>query len=541
MRTSDHEYDILIKNGFIVDGSGAPYLKGDVGIKDGRIVRIGLDLGRHAAKVIDAKGLVVAPGFIDIHSHADLTILAVPHADSTVSQGVTTAVGGNCGLSMAPLNPKTSALLKEYLSPFLVPGYDYGWDWRTLGDFHRKLEERKIAINLALLVGHGTLRIAVKGFDPSPLTKEEMDEMKALLRQSILDGAWGLSTGLIYPPGSYASTGEIIELTKVLKEFPVRLTYLSHIRNEGKYLIEAVEEAIEIGEKAGVPVQISHHKASGRSNWGKTSATLRLMERARSRGVEVSCDVYPYIAGSTTIMSLLPNWVLEGGVEKALERLKDPEMRRRIKEEVEEDRVKGENWIKGCGWEGIYVSSCPVAPEYEGKSLKEILSGHSDLYEGLFDWLIKIGGKASMILFFGDEEDMETVLRHPLSCVGSDSWTTSPKVGGRPHPRAYGTFPRVLGRYVREKKVLSLEEAVMKMTLIPASKLGLWDRGLVREGFKADIVVFDPNTITDNATYTDPHQRPSGIRYVIVNGEVVVEEGGLTGKLPGRVLKPHAF
>jgi len=532
------EYDLLIKNGSIVDGTGAPYFKGDIGIRDGRIVRVGLNLGGDSLKVIDAGGLAVAPGFIDIHNHSDLTILAIPTADSYVMQGVTTAVVGNCGLSMAPVNPANLDLLRRYLAPFLVPGYDYGWDWRTLNEYLGKVEKRGSSMNIAPLVGHGTIRIAVKGFDSSKPTEKELDEMRNLLRQAIRDGAWGLSSGLIYPPGTYSTTWELIELTKVLKEFPIRLIYTSHIRNEGDKLVEAVEEAITIGEKADVPVEISHHKASGKRNWGKLTATLREMERARRKGVEVNCDVYPYIAGSTTIMALLPGWVLEGGVGKALERLKDEEVRRRIRDDIEEDRFKeGENWIKMCGWDGVYIAGCPSAPEYEGKSLREILGGCGDIYEGFFNLLINIGGGASIVIFYGDEEDMEIVLRSPLSSFCSDSWATAPRMGGKPHPRVYGTFPRVLGRYVRERRILSLEEAVRKMTSLPAGKLGLQDRGLIREGFWADIVVFDPNTVMDKATYQDPHQYPQGIHYVIVNGQVVVERGNHTGRLPGKVLR----
>mgnify|MGYP000070600594 CR=1 FL=1 len=532
------EYDILVKNGIIIDGTGAPYFKGDIGIRNGRIIRVGCNLRGDAAKVIDASGLVVAPGFIDIHSHSDFTILAIPTADSLVMQGVTTAVVGNCGMSMAPVNPANLDLLKRYLGPFLVPGFDYGWDWRTLGEFYKKVEERGTSVNLAPLVGQGTIRIAVKGFDPSKPTKEELDEMKELLRGAIRDGAWGLSAGLIYPPGSYTTTEELIELVKVLKEFPARLIFTVHIRNEGDRLMESVEEVITIAERTGVPAEISHHKAVGKRNWGKVTATLREIERARRRGVEVNCDVYPYIAGSTTIMASLPGWVLEGGVEKALERLRDKEVRKRIREDIEKDKFEqGENWIKLCGWDGIYIASCPSAPEYEGKSLKEILSKWEDPYEGFFEFLLRIRGNAAVILFYGDEEDMETILRNPVSCIGSDSWTTAPQLGGKPHPRAYGTFPRVLGRYVREKKVLSLEEAIRKMTSLPAGKLGLQDRGLIREGFWADILIFDPNTVTDRATYQDPHQFPEGIHYVIVNGQIVVEKGKHTGKLPGKVLR----
>jgi len=532
------EYDVLIKEGMIVDGTGNPYFKGDIGIKNKKIVQVGSDLGGDALRVIDAKGRVVAPGFIDLHNHSDMTILAVPSAESYVMQGVTTAVVGNCGLSMGPTNPDKVSLLKEYLLPFLAPGYDYGWDWKTSGEYFKKVEERGIALNLAPLVGQGTLRIAVKGFDSGEPTKEELDEMKNLLRQDIRDGAWGLSTGLIYPPGSYSTTQELIELAKVLKEFPIRLIYTSHIRNEGNKLMESVEEAIRIGEEAGIPVEISHHKASGKHNWGKVNATLREMKKARDRGVEVNCDVYPYIAGSTSIPSLLPGWVLVGGMGEAVKRLKNEEMRKRIKETIEKDTFEeGEDWIKACGWEGIHIATCAIAPEYEGKSLKEILGKSEDIYKSFFDWLVSIELKATMVIFFGQEEDMETILRSPLSSVISDAWATAPRIGGKPHPRAYGTFPRVLGRYVRERRVLTLEEAIRKMTSLPAGKLGLQDRGLIRQGFSADIVIFDPEEILDTATYEDPTQYPVGIDYVLVNGQVVAEQGKYTGVLPGKILR----
>lgn len=534
-------YDMIIKDGFIVDGTGAPFIRGDVGIRDGRIVRLGLDLGNCAERLIEAKGLFVSPGFIDMHSHGDYTLLPMPKAESAIFQGVTTVVIGNCGISLAPLTKKNVELFKSYMGPSLVQGYDYGWDWRRTRDLMEKLERQGIAVNTVMLTGHNTLRIAVKGLDSSPPTKDELDEMKALLRESIEDGSWGLSTGLIYVPGSYSTKEEIIELAKVLKEFPRRLIYATHIRNEGKFLIESVEEAIEIGEKAGVPVQISHLKASGKSNWGKVVAALRLMSRARARGVDVTCDVYPYIAGSTRISAILPDWVIEGGTGEALKRLSDPSTRERIRKDIEEDRMRNENFIKSCGWDNIIIARCPLYKEYEGKSLREALSYGGDLFDNFFNFLTQIELNAYIIIFYGDEEDMETVLKHPLSCIGSDSAPIAPEFGGKPHPRAYGTFPRVLGRYVREKGLMSLEEAIRKMTSMPATKLGIPYRGLIRPGFFADLVIFDFNKVSDNATFSDPHKYPSGIKYVIVNGEIVVDQGVHTGKLPGKVLKSLPF
>ena len=530
------EFDLVIKNGIIVDGTGNPWFKGDIAVKEGKIAKIGKVKERGEVE-IDATGLVVSPGFIDMHNHSDFTILAVPNAESYIMQGVTTAVVGNCGMSMAPVNPENLDLLKMYLSPFLVKDFDYGWDWRTLGEFYKKVEKQGTTINLAPLVGHGTVRIAVKGFDPSKPSKDELDEMKALIAQAMEEGAFGMSTGLIYPPGSYATTEEIIELAKVVGEYGG--IYTTHIRDEGRRLVEAVEEAIRIGKEAGVPVEISHHKASGKPNWGKVCATLRLIERARKIGVEVNCDVYPYTAGSTTITALLPTWALEGGVEKMLEKIKDKETREKIKTEIEEDKMKGENFLKAAGWAGVLISQCSIK-KYEGKTLEEILKEKGQFdnpYDSFFDWLLEINGDAAMVVFIMDEEDVKTVLSHPLSMVISDSWVTAPTAGGKPHPRAYGTFPRVLGKYVREEKLLSLEEAIRKMTSLPAAKLRLQDRGLIKEGFWAVLVIFDSDKIKDKATYQNPHQYPEGIKYVIVNGQIVVENGKLTGKRPGKVTK----
>jgi len=531
------ELDILIKNGSVLDGTGSPWFKKDIGIVEGRVRSVGY-ISKSAKKVIDARGMIVSPGFIDLHNHADHTILAYPDAESYVMQGVTTSVVGNCGASMAPVNPGNLSLLKEYLSSFLVAGFDYGWNWETLEEYYEKVEGQGISLNLAPLVGQGTVRLAVKGFASSEVSREEMDEMKKLLRQSLEYGAFGMSTGLIYPPGSYSSTEEIVELASVLRKY--RAIYTSHIRNESNRLMEAVEEAIKIGEENDIAVELSHHKAVGRVNWGEVNATLRVMERARQRGVEVNCDVYPYTAGSTTVTALLPSWTLEGGVAKLLERLESREVREAIKREIVEDTMRGENWIKSAGWNGIIIAQCASNEEFEGKSLEEILRERGKLdkpFEGLFDWLLEVGGESVAVLFGMDEDDVRTVMSSPLSSIISDSWVTAPSAAGKPHPRAYGTFPRFLGKYVREEKVLRLEDAIRKITSLPAGKIGLEDRGIIKEGFWADVVIFDPAKIKDKATYASPHQYPEGISYVIVNGQVVVESGRLTGIRPGKVLR----
>lgn len=531
------KFDIVIKKGYIIDGTGNLWFKADIGIDKGRIKKIGL-IKKKGQKTIDAKGMIVSPGFIDLHNHTDFTILAYPNCESNIMQGITTAVVGNCGLSMAPVNPKNLELLREYLSPFLPEGFNYKWDWKTLKEYYEKVKEKKFSMNLAPLVGQGTIRIAVKGFEKSKPSKEEVNEMKKLLSKSLEDGAFGMSTGLIYPPGCYATTEELIELGGVLKEYG--RIYVTHIRTEGNKLIRAIEEAIRIGEENDISVEISHHKAIGKENWGKVNHSLRLMEEARERGIEVSCDAYPYTAGSGGITNVLPMWVLEGGVEKMLERLKSREIRKKIREDFIEDRVI-KNQIRDVGFNGIVISSCPSNHEYEGKSLEEIIKDKNRLnepWEALFDFVLEVKGNCAKVTKgMTDEEDVKKVICSPLSSIITDSWAISPNAGGKPHPRAYGTFPKILGRYVREEKILRIEEAIRKMSSMPASRVCLKDRGILKEGFWADIVIFDPAKIKDKATYQAPHQYSDGIKYVIVNGGITVEEGKLTNAKFGNILK----
>ena len=530
-------YDLVIRNGKVVDGTGSPWRKKDIGIINGKIERLGR-IGETGGRTIDAGGMTVAPGFVDLHNHTDRTILAYPGAESFVMQGVTTVVVGNCGLSFAPINPDNLALLQRYNAAALKPGFNYGWDWRTFDGYYQKVAENGISLNLAPLVGQGTVRLAVKGFDAGIPTTAEMSQMKKLVTDSLEEGAFGMSSGLIYPPGTYSSTEELVELASVLTRYGA--IYTTHLRNEGGRLMESVEEAIRIGEANDIAVEISHHKAKGKSNWGKVNATLRAMEQARQRGVDVSCDVYPYLAGSTTITSILPIWTLEGGVEKMLERLRDGHSRERIRQEIASGSMVGSSGIRAAGWSGIYLAGCPANSAYEGKSLAEILKerNRSDTpYEGFFDLLLEIEGNATIVLFYLDEADVRTVMAHPLTSFISDASAISPGAGGKPHPRTYGTFPRVLGKYVREEKLLSLEDAVRKMTSLPAGKIGLKGRGIIGEGLWADIVIFDPATIIDRATFSEPHQYPDGISHVIVNGHMVVENGSLTGARPGRILR----
>ncbi len=530
-------YDLVIRNGKVVDGTGAPYVLCDIAVKDGNIADIGT-IKKRGTKEIDAEGHFVAPGFIDLHNHLDQGILQFPRAESHIMQGVTSSVVGNCGMSMAPYETSTLELLKRYNEPFLPSKSEYQWDWVNFSGFFRKVEQKNIAVNLIPLVGHGTLRIAVKGFSNEALDAEEMERMKELLRKCLEEGAWGLSTGLIYPPGTYADENELIEITKVLSEYGG--IYTSHIRNEGGFLIESVKEAIRIGEENGIPVQISHHKALSSSNWGKVEQTLLLVKEARERGVDVAVDVYPYTAVSTTITSLLPSWSLEGGIAAMLDRLEDQEARYQIFKTVKEPPGKGESLLRDVKWENIQICECSTKPEYEGLSLYEICGTSSfgkESLERFLDLLSEIKGNATMAVFAMDERDVETVIKSPFSSIISDAWVTSPGAGGKPHPRAYGTFPRVFSKYVRERKILSMEEAVKKMTSMPASRIGLSDRGILKSGFKADIVIFNGDEINDRATFHYPHQYPEGIKYVIIDGHIVVEDSIFSGVRPGVVLK----
>ena len=519
------KYDLLIEKGLVIDGAGNPWFKADVGIVGDRVESVGNLRGADAERRIDCRGLVAAPGFIDIHSHSDFPILIDPRAESKVRQGVTVEVIGNCGTSAAPMNSEVRAYRERYM----VNQFRSDFDWETMEDYLNFIDKRGISFNTVALVGQGTVRQNVMGFEMRTPTDSELKTMKRLVAEAMEDGAWGMSTGLIYPPSCYADTDEIVELAKVLPKYGG--VYFSHIRGEGDTLLEAVKEAIEIGERASVPVEIAHFKATGRRNWGRTEESLRLVEEARRRGVDVTFDQYPYVASSTGLTALLPDWAHEGGARRLLDRLRDLEERRRIAESPEtEDR----------NWDNIVVSSAKIHPQYEGKSISEIarLEGKAP-FDAVFDLLLAEEAQVDIVIFEMSEDDVRRIMRSPYMMVGSDGRAVAPRGilgAGKPHPRYYGTFPRVLGHYVRGG-VLTLEEAVRKMTSLPAQRLGLRDRGLLREGFKADIVIFDPYTVRDEATFTDPHRFPTGIPYVIVNGTLVVEKSTHTGALPGKTLK----
>jgi N-acyl-D-amino-acid deacylase len=527
-------FDILIVNGTILDGSGEPGFKADVGITGDRIAAVGRLRHRPAARTVDAAGLYVTPGFMDIHTHSDESVVLNPFMESKIRQGVTLEVGGNCGESPAPLLGEAVPAARKVLAR-----YGYELDWATMDEYLRRVEAGGISNNFATLVGNGTLRTSVMGGVMREPTAADMFRMRRLLADSMRAGAWGLSSGLIYPPSSYAGTRELVQLAKVAARF--RGIYATHIRNESECLLEAVAEAIAIGEQARIPVEIAHHKAAGRAYWGTVKESLALIASARQRGVRVTCDQYPYTASNTGLSVVIPDWAHEGGADKMVERLRDPDTRARIAAEMREARPGWENVTLHSGWRNILISSAEHHRELEGKTALEVAQlWGQDPAEAAMDLLIAEEGSVGVCIFSMCEEDVQTVMRAPFVMVGSDASAKAPYgplSEGKPHPRAYGTFPRVLGRYVRDLGVLSWEEAVRKMTSAPAAKLGIARRGLLQVGNFADVVVFDPATVADRGTFVDPHLYPAGIEYVLVNGIVTIERGEHTGALAGRVLR----
>ena len=523
--------DILIVNGLVIDGSGAPRRAGDVAIQGDRIVALGPAVSVQAETVIDAAGCVVTPGFVDMHSHADFTLPILPTADSLVHQGITTVVVGQCGMTPAPLLEGTRA---QVLAAQRSDDAPLPWDrWSTFGSYLDTLRDIGLSLNVVPLVGQGMVRQAVMGFTAAAPTEGQMALMQAEVVRAMDEGAVGLSTGLIYPPGSYASTEELIAITRPVGERDG--LYFSHIRGEGSGLLGSVAEAVRIGRETGAAVQISHFKAAGRQNWSLAVQALEEIDRARAEGLDVSADMYPYIAGSTSLVSVLPQWAQEGGKDATLARLADPGTRRRMSADMSSlDGVRGAEFGK------ILIAGSPRERSYEGHYVTDLAdkAGKSP-HDWTFDALLQTELQIQMITFYGCEDNLRMQIQHPAMMVGTDASavaTEGPMSKGLPHPRHYSTFPRILGRFVREEQVLSLEEAIRKMTGLPAEKLRWTDRGLLKEGYRADLVVFDPDTIIDRATFQAPHQYPLGIRHVIVNGKPVVYNGSHTQARPGSVL-----
>ena len=520
--------DIVIRNGKIIDGSGNPWYGADVAVDAGQIVEIGR-VNAKAKKTIDAAGRVVCPGFIDMHAHPDLTLFYKEVQDYKLRQGVTTEVGGNCGFTAAPLYAKTAEELRKFMA-FITPPSGVDWDWSTFDDYLQKVSDSSPATNLIPLVGHGTIRIAVMGVEQRPPTPNELSEMEMLVDAAMESGAYGISTGLVYVPGNYAQTDEIVALAKVVSRYGG--IYATHMRDEGENLIASVEEAITISQDADIPVQISHHKAAGKLNHGKVNESLGVIQCARDRGLDVTVDQYPYSASSTTLQAILPPWSQEGGIGKIVERLQDEATRFKIQEQTLNSH--GETRMGGM-LDEILITEVKSQKNRVcvGKTLKQI----SDLWNResinvAFDLLIEEDCAVGMVSFSMSDDDVKTVMRSPVTMIGSDGLYQA----GNPHPRVYGTYPRVLGKYVREEEVINLETAIRKMTAFPSQKLGLNKKGLSRIGFDADLVIFNPSTVKDQATYLDSHQYPVGIDYVIVNGQVAVSEGQFTGRTAGVVM-----
>lgn len=523
-------YDVLILNGKIISGIGNPWFYGDVAIANGKIVKVGRLAGEQAARTIDASDRYVSPGFIDGHSHSDLFLFVEPKAEQKIMQGVTTENVGMDGMSVAPINEEDIADWRKHLSG-LAGDPKIEWGWRSFADYLDALDALPTSDNISSYVGLGTIRLKVMGMTDREPTADEIELMKNLAAQSMEEGARGISSGLIYPPSQYQSVPEVVEIAKVVRRLDG--IYDVHLRSEGDHLIQSVEEVIQIGRQSGIPVLITHFKVMGRRNWGLSEKTIDMVDNARREGVEVTLAQYPYTAGSTMLHAVIPPWYHAKGPDNLIRMLRED--KESIKKDIR-DRTDWENWASNNGWENIVASSVESAAnkQYEGKSIAEIaaMRGLEDPADAAMDLLAEEELAVGMIIFCMDEKDVLRIMKHP-----SVSYITDGLLGGKPHPRVYGTFPRILGRYCRDQKIVGLEDAVRKMTSLPAEKLRLKNKGRIAEAYDADITVFSLDTIIDHGTYEDPKQYPAGIDYVMVNGELVVEDGKHTQATPGRTIR----
>ena len=525
-------FDLIIRNGMIVDGTGAPWFYADLAVTAGKIAAIGhVQEDAQAKTVIDARGLAVAPGFIDIHSHSDTTLLVEGEGHGKVRQGVTTEVIGNCGMSVAPLHTRMAkADVEEEL-------HSYGLDlkWETMDEYLTVLQSSGVSINVVPLIGHGAIRKSVMNYDQRQPTEEELQRMQELVRECMEAGAFGITSGLIYAPSCYADTDELVELSKVVAEYGG--FYATHMRNESTEVYKAVEESIEIGRRACVPVQISHHKVCHPKYWGEVERTLKLMHRVRAEeGIDVTCDVYPYLATATSLSAVVPDHYHAGGPEVLLANLQNPALHSTLLQTLEDEQA-------GRGWHNLFISGVKTEKNHsvEGKDVLSIAKERDiSPAQVVLDLLIEEELAVGMIRFAMCEEDVATVIADDLSMIGSDGEAvaiTGPLAKGKPHPRHFGTFPRVLGKYCREDGVISLEKAVQKMTSRPATRLGLYTKGVLRPGLDADITIFNPATVKDMADFANPFQYPEGIEHVIVRGVPVILGREHMGVKPGQVLR----
>jgi len=534
------DYDIIIRNGRVIDGSGRSGFNADVGIKGDRIVRIGNLRGAQAAREIDARGQVVAPGFIDLLGQSEQFLLIDPRAMSKVMQGVTTEITGE-GESIAPINDQ---ILKEQED--FNRRYNLTVDWRTFDEYFTRLERQGTGVNFGTFVGATQVRAYVIGYDNRAPTPEEMEKMKTVVADAMKQGALGLSTSLQYVPARFATTDEIVELAKVARQYGG--IYITHQRSEANAIDESMREVFEIARRANIPAEIWHFKTAYKKNWGRMPEMLNRIAAARRRGLKITADVYPYIAGSTSLSACLPPWSLEGGTDKMVARLKDARIRQQLKKEISTDSKDWENIYLGSGGPGgILIASVTnrELDKWQGKRLSEIADAQKkDPLDALLDFIIEDHGQTGAIFFMMNETDMKAALKSPFVSICTDTGaraTDGPLSGGRSHPRGWGTYPRILGRYVRDEKLMPLELAVHKMTGMSAAKVGLKQRGLIREGYFADITIFDPKTVIDRATFEQPNQYPVGINFVIVNGQVEVDSGQRTPALAGKVLRGPGY
>ncbi len=530
--SSNKEYDLLVAGGTVFDGSGGPGVEADVAVKDARILKIGKNLGVNRARdVIDAKGMAVAPGFIDPHTHTDVQLLANPRAESKIRQGVTVEVGGNCGFSYFPL----SDLTFEESRTSVEKQFGVIIDWRDIGGLLGRLEKEGVALNYATFLGQGAVRNAAMGPYNRPPEPDEMELMKRYVRESMEGGALGITSGLEYTPSCFAGTDELIQLCR--ETAALGGVYATHMRSEEDTVLEALDEALVTARESGVSLQISHVKAIFRHNWPKVDGILAALDKAAREGVRVAADRYPYIAYSTGLSIFFPEWAREGTTADFLNRLKDKSLDKRIRQYVTGQEAKLGSWDQ------VIISSILSEKNraLEGEILLDAAVKRKQApYDFMRDILIEEEGSVGMVAFGMSEENLRKLYAHPLVTVGSDGNAAAIDgvLGrGKPHPRFYGTFPRYLGKYVREGKALPLEEAIRKITSFSAEKIGLVERGRIREGYWADLTVFDPDTIIDNATYKDPHRYPGGIPHVIVNGIPAIRDGEHTGALPGKILR----
>lgn len=534
------DFDLLIKNGRIIDGSGRAGYPADLAIKGDRIVRIGKISGVNATRVIDARGLVVAPGFIDMLGQSETYVLIDPRAMSKVMMGVTTEVTGE-GESIAPVNDR---LIKEQED--FNRRYNLTVDWQTLDQYFARLEKQGSGVNMATFVGATQIREYVIGFDNREPTPAELNKMKVLVAEAMKDGALGLSTSLQYVPARFAKTGEIVELAKVARQYGG--IYATHQRSEANALDSSLAEVFQIAREARIPTEIWHLKTAYKKNWGRMPEVLAKIRRARAEGLDITADVYPYIAASTSLTSILPPWVLEGGTEQMLKRLRDTRIRQQLKKEIPADSKDWENIYLGSGGApGVLISSV-VNRELEpllGKRLSQIaVEQNKEELEAAFDLIVADNGQTGAIYFMMNEADLRAAMRAPFVTFCTDSGaraTDGPLSRAKSHPRGWGSYPRILGKYVREEKLLTLEKAIAKMTGMPAKRVGLRDRGFLREGMFADIAIFDPRRVIDRATFEVPNQYPDGVKYVIVNGQLSVDDGKRTPALAGRPLRGPGY